>query len=535
MEQLKRGISDFKNGSFDQAITRLESLDLSKYSTKDQLLCREYLAAALERLGRHDEALPHARSMISLDPSSPKGYLRLGKLLRLLNDDSAASLAYSMGLKRAKTGLDKIREQIVKLQAAQKAKLADCYDPFYRLPLDVSLKTVEFAKLAGVDMQRLRKVSLDAAKTVMISSVGILDFRSQTATASKLRHLLELRTDFDRVTCSVDNFVALLKVASKLGVRLSMKKLILRGKLTAQYLPDKPILIKVNFLALFDATISSPLLDVLLNDSLTQLVIKNSHIFGSESLISLHQLKELLIKNIAGISPLRISDIVRNNIGLETLYWSDPDALLHLNDGLLRNHRKLSNLVLNASSLSQLSLMGLDPVQIRCLRFDGNHLVDIDPGSLGCLASFPKLNRLALCNIVFSKRQTWPQLNFPQLEHLLLNAVHEVPHISNWTMPRLKTCCIHMCELFHPLQIPKPSQELLIERSSLYLAPGQYQQIIQMFPRLKVLGISDAQKLYACDGINKLQALSRSNPLACLLINSEDICKRIQKIWPSME
>ena len=92
-----------------------------------------------------------------------------------------------------------------------------------------------------------------------------------------------------------------------------------------------------------------------------------------------------------------------------------------------------------------------------------------------------------------------------------------------------------MCEIFKASQIPKPRDEFLLSRKSMYISVQQYQQLIQLVPELKVLGISDAQKLYNSSGMAKLQVLADANPLRHLLISDDEIVKRIARLWPSVQ
>ncbi|CAB4380105.1 RNI-like protein [Rhizophagus irregularis] len=78
----------------------------------------DYRASTLEKLGQLDDALRDALSMIKLDKTAVKAYLRTGKVYRLLNQADKAIKIYNIGLSHVK-----IKDQYYKLLQKQSEEL----------------------------------------------------------------------------------------------------------------------------------------------------------------------------------------------------------------------------------------------------------------------------------------------------------------------------------------------------------------------------------------------------------------------------
>ncbi|KAI1084945.1 hypothetical protein F5B20DRAFT_121101 [Whalleya microplaca] len=109
------------------------------------------LAAAYERDGQLDMSLHCAEQMIDLCPREPKGYLRLGKVLRLQDLASCALLAYIQGIELVRKKrpnhalLGKLLEQRGKMRS-----LVVRLDPMTKFPLELVraiFKQVDFRTL----------------------------------------------------------------------------------------------------------------------------------------------------------------------------------------------------------------------------------------------------------------------------------------------------------------------------------------------------------------------------------------------------
>ncbi|KAI1501442.1 hypothetical protein F5X99DRAFT_199857 [Biscogniauxia marginata] len=122
-ELKKKCICSAKSDRRCKNVTHLEALDS--------------LAAAHEKDGRLDQALCDAEMMIALSPREVKGYLRLGKVLRLKKSNNLAYLAYLRGAQLVAEKnpnhhlLPKLRELSGKARSLFKV------DPIAKLPIEL--------------------------------------------------------------------------------------------------------------------------------------------------------------------------------------------------------------------------------------------------------------------------------------------------------------------------------------------------------------------------------------------------------------
>lgn len=95
------------------------------------------LAATYEKEDRIEQSLVCAIQMIDLSPREPKGYLRLGKVLRLQELPNLAYKTYSAGIELVEKKhpkhalLPKLRDQEVKLKRMMRV------DPVVKLPFEL--------------------------------------------------------------------------------------------------------------------------------------------------------------------------------------------------------------------------------------------------------------------------------------------------------------------------------------------------------------------------------------------------------------
>ncbi|CAG8472760.1 9923_t:CDS:2 [Diversispora eburnea] len=94
-QNYRAGITAFKENNFERA---LEFFTKAIKSNSKSIILYDCRAVTCEKLGLINEALHDAEFMMKLDKSSPKGYLRAGKLYRMLNNEDKAQEVYSLGI-----------------------------------------------------------------------------------------------------------------------------------------------------------------------------------------------------------------------------------------------------------------------------------------------------------------------------------------------------------------------------------------------------------------------------------------------------
>ncbi|CAG8653032.1 13729_t:CDS:2, partial [Acaulospora morrowiae] len=129
------GLTAFKENDFKKALTLFNkaiTLNPGNIQLHD---CR---AATCEKLGQLNEARQDAETMLRLDKSSAKGYLRAGKLYRLLNLHDKAREIYKLGITNVPEN-DPLYEALCRLKGEghkkpQKSNPTKIYDPLMFFP-----------------------------------------------------------------------------------------------------------------------------------------------------------------------------------------------------------------------------------------------------------------------------------------------------------------------------------------------------------------------------------------------------------------
>ncbi|KAG0311939.1 hypothetical protein BGZ99_009821 [Dissophora globulifera] len=104
-------------------------------------------AASLEKIGRLEDALADAKSMIRNQPQNPKGYLRAGKVLRLQQNFKSSAKIFIAGAERC----DKENKEYEALREAR------VLDPMERLPFELVM--VVFDSLSFTERVRCLIIS----------------------------------------------------------------------------------------------------------------------------------------------------------------------------------------------------------------------------------------------------------------------------------------------------------------------------------------------------------------------------------------
>ncbi|KAF9940039.1 hypothetical protein BGZ65_008486 [Modicella reniformis] len=102
-------------------------------------------AASFEKLGRLDDALTDAKTMIKINPQNPKGYLRAGKILRLQQNIKSSARVYIAGTERSVKGTKDYEKE------------ARVLDPIERLPLELLM--IIFGNLNFTERIRCLEIS----------------------------------------------------------------------------------------------------------------------------------------------------------------------------------------------------------------------------------------------------------------------------------------------------------------------------------------------------------------------------------------
>ncbi|KAI8605904.1 hypothetical protein EDD21DRAFT_362344 [Dissophora ornata] len=120
-------------------------------------------AASFEKLGRPEDALSDAKSMIRSHPQNPKGYLRAGKVLRLQKNFKSSAKIYIAGAERSDKG-SKEYETLARIADDMKVKLEEItkketcvLDPMERLPFELIMMV--FGALSFTERVRCLTIS----------------------------------------------------------------------------------------------------------------------------------------------------------------------------------------------------------------------------------------------------------------------------------------------------------------------------------------------------------------------------------------
>jgi hypothetical protein len=143
-DYLNIALTALKGGNYTSAIDYFTKvLCLEKSDTSICMRALEGRAATYERLKQWDQAQSDARNMMTRSPSSHKGYLRLGKILRLQRRTDDALRIYTVGLK--KTGHPELERQIEIFKAQLSAKsISKGCDIFEMFPCELLLRILGY-------------------------------------------------------------------------------------------------------------------------------------------------------------------------------------------------------------------------------------------------------------------------------------------------------------------------------------------------------------------------------------------------------
>ncbi|KAI0134460.1 hypothetical protein BJ170DRAFT_679346 [Xylariales sp. AK1849] len=101
-----------------------------------------YMAAALMKLASHKEALVVTQNLVSMAPRNPKGYLRLGQILRIQQKQGDALAVYEEGIALVSNGkhADPVELQMLYTQRDLLRKVTAQLDPMKVFPSEIVLK-----------------------------------------------------------------------------------------------------------------------------------------------------------------------------------------------------------------------------------------------------------------------------------------------------------------------------------------------------------------------------------------------------------
>lgn len=481
--------------------------------------------------------------MVAVDCASHKGYLRMGKLLRLLLDDRSALATYQMGMRRARTGLDEIRQQALKMELVRAAKAASCWDPFFLLPAEVGYRIARFL-VDERSVKRAGVMSLASAWTLgsflnLVRPVDLAEFKRVTSVESFLSPKQAIST----IICSRDRFTVLLKALTKQKSSLHARRLVLRDvTIEAALLVPSPLLASLQQLELTDTKLHLSDLDRLLSltTGLHSLKLRNVHLHSLEAAsIRLGSLATLHMEHITGWAVASVADFVQEHLpGLRFLHWYDKEAIPFLANGFFSEAPMLVDLGVRAEFLDHIEASRILPCQVRSLKLVSDHLVDVHTASFERLSCFSSIRRLHLKGVVFKDRHValGVSLEFPMLEHLFLDQLFPVPAIQSWRLVNMRTISIVECEMSAVNQLPTFGDRLevlLISGRTQFLHADCFRRVLEQFSngKLHVLGVKDACQFFRTNGGARISAVAQAQPLNHLLVSDVAISNCISAIW----
>ncbi|KAG5517876.1 hypothetical protein PMAC_000330 [Pneumocystis sp. 'macacae'] len=151
-------ISAFRSGMYYEAL-RLFSMALQQNKTLNLLDGR---AATFEKIGKYRNALKDSYRMIRLYPCNAEGYLRAGKILRLMNNCNKAIYIYKLGIKCSSCNSEKnnlLRKMLYStLKSVKNLKSSLYFDFFQKIPLEIILKIFSYLSFKTISLcQRVSK------------------------------------------------------------------------------------------------------------------------------------------------------------------------------------------------------------------------------------------------------------------------------------------------------------------------------------------------------------------------------------------
>lgn len=469
----------------------------------------------------------------------------MGKLLRLLGDEKGAMTIYGIGLKRSATGIDDIKSQLARLQGKINSNRAASLDPFEIFPADVIRKITHMLPGKNLrdmrDIMRISRHSINFFRCINSLTLPKSLLLSKSMTVSSTKNSMKIFSS--SVICKGDGFINLLKVFSKgTVVGIKVKCLQLDGYHSSPQTHEILRLASNNgaFNHLITLKLSSCNLDDLFltlmlkkSSAFRHLVIKETNFGGSMSFLNGHNdLRTLIMENSTGPSDISFSDTMIELKNLRTLTWNKIDASVFLAEGKLSGLQHIRALGVHANMLYDIArnLSFSNSIQELYLNSDRN------PGNVSYsqLQYFTSLKRLRLRGS-FYKRSDEEPISLPSLEDLFLEQMNDIPAISKWHLPKLRTVAIHSCDMMSIDQLPSFNElkEFLYARDCRYLRPVCYTKLVNSYEagNIKVLGIGDAHRLYQTDGLGKVQKICDNAPHQNFIINETTIMERIQRLW----
>jgi len=497
--------------------------------------------------------------MILACDTSHKGYLRMGKILRLLGDNAAALQTYEMGMRRARTGVDDIAQHVRALKIGKQKKAGKTDDPFALLPFQIGLRILSTVG-KNREIYKIAQLSEDSAACVRryFDTLDSMIILTKSKSMSDILKFIQKRPSAKSIRVTAASFEALLKLSQKTSI------------------PNKFNFIQ--FTGYFGALANADHLPSIF-DQLERVVFSSSKItrFDVLNWVCQHHktLKRLEYKCdvlseecqdlfgqffkeffIASQGKTLDSFKLISNSGFPTLCHSEAflacigdvrtaHVLVGNNShGILAVIRssRLTDVALPAVSLDILKNFMTRPgglSRIRKFKLISNHLDRLPSQHLDILSVFAKnLHRLHLKSLFIdgSVAESFA-LHFPRLSHLLIDSVHPLIYLSRWAMPKLETLCFANCEMISAQQLPNSLElrELYYTRKSMFMHAAAFQRLANAFQagKIHVLGISDAHQFYHSNGMQRIYTLNQTQPLHHVLISEPDIVHQILRIWPA--
>ena len=219
-------IEAFSIGNYQSALTQFtKSIETTKTNDLEAVVSlHDMRAATYERLNQHQDALKDAHAIIKMAPKNPRGYLRMGKILRILGDQDSLNSAHSIyriGIKRCPHGEPLTAVLSQQLEALQKSFNAK--NPFFQLDGGTIERVYNHLKTSNIDLWRFSRVSRDALATGrnLIEHLEINSGKTLPNIAS-LTALLSKSRKINSITCNGNKA---LNLFSKVKVSINLTQL----------------------------------------------------------------------------------------------------------------------------------------------------------------------------------------------------------------------------------------------------------------------------------------------------------------------
>lgn len=542
------------------------------------LLAQDYWAATLERIGDLEGARLHALAMIKVDPVSHKGYLRHGKILRLMGKLHAAITTYQEGLRTANSGHNEIAEQLRLAMTSNEMRAMNSSDPFIRLPphildriLDICVqgpnaRTPKWKKLDSIAL--LSRFSAHYCQMFYRQRPHALNLYRKFS-KPEIKRLLQNGVNYTSLCLPAANMALFCKAASDLSlVTCKLRSLILEGPVTEDMIPlqKADCLTAIESLTIRNQDpLPAQTLHALgkLIPRVTSLVVQNcpNMTLGAGQCWVLLKNLTLIQSNSAEVSWDAFESLERLSVLDGNYFWlfldgfqglrsltaikTDDSFLHHLPDLLSDIEADLANETPVAFKLRSLSINFPDAPRANpnCANNCLSNLAIISQNLVrlhisGHLDVRPRNARFEGSDV----RVGGPlRLHFPNLKHLFLGDVGPFLQITFWEMPRLETFCMANSSSTRIEQLPRTLEhaylvEVLVQGSDCSDIPVQmFQTLAKSFLQghIRVLGVGNAHRLYQKDGHARLEQLALSQPSSILLYWPEQVEQRISRLWPA--